>query len=248
MGGSAGGVEGGDSGDCTGASERESRPLTAVNIMRANIHAHHAVALDTKNHPKIAFNDCRVNRVAVLRRKPVDFVGPQARIERVLLEYFPSAVNGLPLLGWKGFQFLPKALGRSIAILHFVGRGGGSAPLITRSMSKTRPVFRSSMLFLKSSGTHEWSVSTTNLVTSTRSSGERALICSMISAALILEVKPKMAMTASAQPVPREPPRWRKGQVGVGGRASMGLRGGVSPSPLPERGAPFHNGKRREAK
>ena len=37
----------------------------------------------------------------------------------------------------------------------------------------------------------------------------------------------------SAQPVPPEPP---------------GLRGGVSPSPLPERGAPFQNGKRREAK
>jgi hypothetical protein len=28
----------------------------------------------------------------------------------------------------------------------------------------------------------------------------------------------------------------------------QGLRGGVSPSPLPERGAPFQNGKRREAK
>ena len=37
----------------------------------------------------------------------------------------------------------------------------------------------------------------------------------------------------SAEPVPPEP---------------QGLRGGVSPSPLPERGAPFQNGKRREAK
>ena len=52
----------------------------------------------------------------------------------------------------------------------------------------------------------------------------------------------------SAQPVPPEPPRRRKGQVGVGGRASRGLRGGVSPSPLPVRGAPFQNGKRRGAK
>jgi len=52
------------------------------------------------------------------------------------------------------------------------GRSGGSAPLITTSMSKTRPASRSSMLFLKSSGTQESSVSTTNLVTSARSSGE----------------------------------------------------------------------------
>jgi hypothetical protein len=37
----------------------------------------------------------------------------------------------------------------------------------------------------------------------------------------------------SAQPVPPEPP---------------GMRGGVSPSPLLERGAPSQNGKRREAK
>jgi hypothetical protein len=37
----------------------------------------------------------------------------------------------------------------------------------------------------------------------------------------------------SAEPVPPEP---------------QGLRGGVSPSPLPVRGAPFQNGKRREAR
>ena len=48
----------------------------------------------------------------------------------------------------------------------------------------------------------------------------------------------------SAEPVPPEPPRWRKGIVAVVGRASMGLRGGVSPSPIPERGAPFQNERR----
>ena len=52
----------------------------------------------------------------------------------------------------------------------------------------------------------------------------------------------------SAEPVPPEPPRRRRGTMAVGGRASRGMRGGVSPSPLPERGAPFQNGKRREAK
>jgi len=43
----------------------------------------------------------------------------------------------------------------------------------------------------------------------------------------------------SAELVPPEPPRRRREQAGVGGRASMGLRGGISPSPLPVRGAPF---------
>ncbi len=43
------------------------------------------------------------------------------------------------------------------------------------------------------------------------------------------------------KPVPPKPPRRRRGQVGVGGRASSGMRGGVSPSPLPERGAPVQN-------
>jgi len=61
------------------------------------------------------------------------------------------------------------------------------------------------------------------------------------------EASLKMAMTASTEPVPSEPPRRRKGIVGVGGRASQGLRGGDSPSPLLERGAPFQN-ERRAAK
>ncbi len=48
----------------------------------------------------------------------------------------------------------------------------------------------------------------------------------------------------SVKHLPPEPPRRRKGLVGVGGRASQGLRGGVSPSPLPVRGAPFQNERR----
>ena len=104
-----------------------------------------------------------------------------------------------------------------------VGRGGGSAPLITSSISTNRPAAASAMPCLKFSGIQESSFSTTNLVTTARSSGGRALNCSMISAALMPEYTLEMATPASGRIVPPERPRRRRGQVVVGGRASRGL-------------------------
>jgi hypothetical protein len=62
-----------------------------------------------------------------------------------------------------------------------------------------------------------------------------AILPEPLRAAILAIVRSHTGATGkrSAQPVPPEP---------------HGLRGGVSPSPLPERGAPFQNGKRREAK
>jgi hypothetical protein len=81
---------------------------------------------------------------------------------------------------------------------------GGLAPLITSSISTNRPASASAMPCLNSSGIQESSFSTTILVTTARSSGGRALNCSITSAALIAEVKPEMAAPASAER--RRPP------------------------------------------
>ena len=233
VGGSAGGVESGDSGNCPFGSGRKGGPLTAVNGMIANGNCHNPVFLDLEDRPEIAFDVHRVNGAAILGGKAVDFVSAKARVERVFLENRPGTTGGFLLIRWQRIESLPKIVGRSVPVFHFASRGGGGAPLITISMSTMRPASASAMPCLKSSGIHESSCSTTYLVTTARSSGGSALNCSMISVALMPVLKREMPSTASRWSVPPEPP---------------GLRGGVSPSPLPVRGAPFQNGKRREAK
>ncbi len=97
--------------------------------------------------------------------------------------------------------------------------GGGSAPLLTISISTNRPAAAAAIPSSNSPGIHESSCSTTYLVTAARSSAANALNCSMNSAALMREVSPKMAMREITEPVP---PRNRRG----GGGEKRGLAGG----------------------
>jgi hypothetical protein len=64
--------------------------LTFINTMRPNVHGDYTVALDEKHRAQIAFNVHRVNRMAMQGGAAMNFVGPQARVERIFLENFPD--------------------------------------------------------------------------------------------------------------------------------------------------------------
>ena len=61
-----------------------------VNIVRAYIHRHDAIAFNVKHSSQVAFNVHSINRAAIMSRKLVNFVGAQSWIERILFENFPS--------------------------------------------------------------------------------------------------------------------------------------------------------------
>jgi hypothetical protein len=66
-----------------------ARGSAFVNIVRAYVHGHDAIAFDVKHSAQVAFNVHSINRAAIMSRKPVNFVGAQSWIERILFENFP---------------------------------------------------------------------------------------------------------------------------------------------------------------
>jgi len=135
-------------------------------------------------------------------------------------------------------EALPKPPGGLEAVVHSrLRRAGGFAPLNTVSISTNRPASASAMPSLSDSGIQESSFSTTNLVTSARSCGGRALICSMISCALRFLIMHRNSLRASrvsarsAGDSPDAPPEratWRPISIGwrfaTKGRAIGGQR------------------------
>jgi len=190
--------QGGDSGNRAFASDREGG-LTLVNRMGANIHRYDQVLIQVEDRAEIALDVHRLNRATVLRREPMDFMRTQSGVEGIRLENCPRPARGLLLSRGQGVEFFPKTIDSRERVLHSVRRGGGLAPLNTVSISTKRPASASAIPRLKDSGTHESSSSTKNLATSARSFGGRALICSMISAALMPEYTLEMTMTTSGR-------------------------------------------------
>src|SRR5437879_2794137 len=117
----------------------------------------------------------------------MNFVATQSRVERILLKDFPGAACGIFLGRRECVEIFPEPLGRLEAVFHSAVRDGGLAPLRTVFMSAKRPAAASAMPCLKESGIQESSFSTTNLATSARSLGGRALMCSIISCTLTVK-------------------------------------------------------------
>jgi hypothetical protein len=67
---------------------RANSPL--VNIVRANVHGHNAIAFEIKHGPQIGFNIHRIDRSSVMRGKAVNLVRTETRVKRVLLKNLPS--------------------------------------------------------------------------------------------------------------------------------------------------------------
>ena len=63
---------------------------TLVNIVCADVHSNDAIALDIKNHTQVTLNLHRINGGPIKGRQLVDFVRPQARIERIFLKNFQA--------------------------------------------------------------------------------------------------------------------------------------------------------------
>ena len=162
--------------------------LSAINVVRTDVHSYNRVAFDVKEGAQIRFDLNGVNSAAVASGEFVDFVRTQTSVERVLLEDFPRPSGGIFLTWRQSVETFPKTLRGIKAVFHSAARGGGLAPLNTVSMSAKRPASASAMPCLNDSGIQESSFSTTNLATCARSFAGSALNCSINSDALTREL------------------------------------------------------------
>ncbi len=166
------------------ATTRFSLPRAAstfVDIVRADRDRPDGFAFKIKSGSQVCRYIHGVDREAILSGEPVDFVGSESRIERFLFENLKRLPGGPLLIQGKLAPTAPESFCGAEPIVH-LSAGNGSLSAVSKST--TRPAAMSSMPCLNSSGIHESSVSTTNLVTCARSAGGRCLICSMISCAL----------------------------------------------------------------
>ena len=168
-----------------------------------DVHRHDAIAFDVKHGAQVAFNVHRVNRAAIMSRKPVNFVGAQPWIKWILLENVPSPPRRILLTGIQIIEACPETFGGFEPVFHFRRfRDGGGAPLKTVSMSTKRPASASAIPCLNDFGIQESSFSTTNLATCARSAGGNPLNSAMTSCALMLLINHKSPVRASHNPVP----------------------------------------------
>src|SRR5687767_7951226 len=151
--------------------------------MRADDQRNNRFTLEIESLTQVTFDLDGVNRTSVLRREALNLVGSQSRIERVFLKNLPCPAGGFLLLGIQSIEACPESFNRSIAVFH--RRWGGGVSCKAVSISTKWPACASFIASLNSSGIHESSCSTTNLVTCARSAGGKALNPSMISCAFI---------------------------------------------------------------
>jgi hypothetical protein len=151
--------------------------------MRADVYCYNSVALSIEYDSEIRLDFGGVNDPTIASGKFLDFVGAQARIERVLLKNGKRVACAPLLLGRQLREAAPERASRAEMVFH-LSPGYGSLSAVSRSTN--RPASASAIPCLNDSGIQESSFSTTNLATCARSLAGRALNCLISSVALMM--------------------------------------------------------------
>jgi len=75
-------------------------PISAIELACAHVKGRHPRAIDAKDHSQVSFNNCAVNRVPRFRRKFMDFVSPERRMEGIGFKDLPSSPDRF-FLRWR---------------------------------------------------------------------------------------------------------------------------------------------------
>jgi hypothetical protein len=86
--------------------------------VRADIDCHHEIAFNVKDNSQIRLDLSCVNRASVTGRKPVDFMGAQPAVKRVVFENEKRFSRLLLLLNRQLSETAPERTRRPEAILH----------------------------------------------------------------------------------------------------------------------------------